>query len=340
MTSMEHASLSGPRKAAILISVLGDEPAATILRNLPEDDLQRVTDEVANLGTIPFEVALNVLEEYQQMLMAQDFFAEGGHDVATRLLIKAFGENGARAMVQKMARADDQPAVKPDMLKKVDPQQLARFLVGEHSQTKAMILGHLDAKQASALLMKLDPEQRADCVRRLANLGQYSPEIAGKVSGVLHRRLRSTGDNGKRSDTGFRNVAELMNRLDAISAREILDHIEREEPKLAIGIRDLMFTFEDFMEVPELDLRELLNLIDKKTLMIALKGASEDLRNHFHRTMSSRALEMLKEDSEVLGPVRNKEVARAQAEIIAIARKLESEGKIILKSEGEDEYVL
>jgi flagellar motor switch protein FliG len=340
MTSMEHASLSGPRKAAILISVLGDEPAATILRNLPEDDLQRVTDEVANLGTIPFEVALNVLEEYQQMLMAQDFFAEGGHDVATRLLIKAFGENGARAMVQKMARADDQPAVKPDMLKKADPQQLARFLVGEHSQTKAMILGHLDPKQASALLMKLDPEQRADCVRRLANLGQYSPEIAGKVSGVLHRRLRSTGDNGKRSDTGFRNVAELMNRLDAISAREILDHIEREEPKLAIGIRDLMFTFEDFMEVPETDLRELLNLIDKKTLMIALKGASEDLRNHFHRTMSSRALEMLKEDSEVLGPVRNKEVARAQAEIVAIARKLESEGKIILKSEGEDEYVL
>jgi flagellar motor switch protein FliG len=243
-------------------------------------------------------------------------------------------------MVQKMARADDQPAVKPDMLKKADPQQLARFLVGEHSQTKAMILGHLDPKQASALLMKLDPEQRADCVRRLANLGQYSPEIAGKVSGVLHRRLRSTGDNGKRSDTGFRNVAELMNRLDAISAREILDHIEREEPKLAIGIRDLMFTFEDFMEVPETDLRELLNLIDKKTLMIALKGASEDLRNHFHRTMSSRALEMLKEDSEVLGPVRNKEVARAQAEIVAIARKLESEGKIILKSEGEDEYVL
>jgi flagellar motor switch protein FliG len=340
MSTAEYTALSGTRKAAILLSLLGEESAATILRILPDDDLQRVTEEVANLGHVPFQVTLDVLEEYHQMMAAQDFLALGGQDVAIRFLVKAFGENGAKTMVQRLVRAEEQAPPRADSLKRVDPQQLARFLVGEHSQTKAMILGHLDAKQASALLMKLEPEVRADCVRRLANLGQYSPEVASKVSSVLSRRLRSVGDHSKRADSGFRSVAELMNRLDSISAREILESIEKDEPKLAINIRDLMFTFDDFIEVPEQELRELMNLIDKKTLMIALKGASEDLRNHFFRTMSTRAVEMIKEDSEVMGPVRSKDVARAQTEIVAIARKLESEGKLVLKSEGEDEYVL
>lgn len=227
-----------------------------------------------------------------------------------------------------------------DSLKRADPQQLARFLVGEHSQTKALILGHLEPKQASALLMKLEPGVRADCVKRLANMGQFSPDVATKVSTVLNRRLRSVGDQTKRADFGFRDVAELMNRLDPLIARDILENIEKDEPQLVTNIRDLMFTFDDFFEVPDNELRELMNAIDKKVLMTALKGASEDLRSHFYRTMSTRAVEMIKEDAEAMGPVRSKDVAKAQAEIIAIARKLESEGKIVLKSEGEDEYVL
>jgi flagellar motor switch protein FliG len=272
------------------------------------------------------------------MMSAQDFIAVGGQEVASRLLVKALGENGAKAMVQRLARAEE---VSEELsLKKVDPQQLARFLVGERPQTKAMVLGNLDSKRASALLMSLEPEVRADCVRRLASLGQYSPEVAAKVSSVLNRKLRSVGDQSKQAESGTSNVAEMMNRLDAGSAREILESIERDEPTLAINIRDLMFRFDDFLEVPEQQLRELMNSIDKKTLMVALKGASEDLRSHFYRTMSSRAVEMLKEDSEMMGPVRGKEVSKAQSEIVSIARKLESEGKIVLKAEGEDEYVL
>jgi flagellar motor switch protein FliG len=340
MSTVEQAPLTGTRKAAILLSLLGEDAAAPILRNLPEDDLQRVTDEVANLSYVPFEVSLAVLEEFQELMSAQDFVAVGGQDVSARLLVKAFGENGAKSMVQRLMRSDEMNSHRVDSLKKADPQQLARFLVGEHSQTKALILGHLDAKQASALLMKLEPEMRADCVRRLANLGRFSPEVASKVSSVLNRRLRAVGDQSRRTDNGFRNVAELMNRLDPIAAREILESIERDEPKLAINIKDLMFTFDDFLGVPEQALRELLSSVDKKTLMIALKGVSEDLRSHFYRTMSSRAIEMMKEDSEAMGPVRSKDVAKAHAEIVAIARKLESEGKIVLKSEGEDEYVL
>ena len=275
MSETATVNLSGTRKAAILLSLLGDEAAASILRNLPDDDLQRITDEVANLPYVPFEVTYEVLEEFQQLMMAQDFIAVGGQDVAARLLIKAFGESGAKSMVQRLMRADEMNSLRVDSLKKADPKKLARFLIGEHSQTKALVLGHLDAKQASALLMKLEPEVRADCVRRLANLGQFSPDVAAKVSTVLNRRLRTVGDQNKTSGAGFRDVAELMNRLDPLAAREILESIEKEEPKLAISIRDQMFTFDDFLEVPEQDLRELMNSIEKKTLMIAMKGASE-----------------------------------------------------------------
>ena len=340
MSSAGTIAMSGTRKAAILLSLLGDEPAATILRNLPDDDLQQITEEVANLPHVPFEVSFGILEEFQELMAAQDFLAVGGQDAATRLLNKAFGESGARSMVQRLARSEEMSSLRMDSLKKLDPKKLARFLVGEHSQTTALILGHLDTKQASALLMKLEPEVRADCVRRLANLGQFSPEVAAKVSAVLNRRLRPVADHNRESGAGFRDVAELMNRLDPMAAREILESIERDEPKLAISIRDQMFTFDDFLEVPEHDLRELMNSVDKKTLMVAIKGASEDLRSHFYRTMSSRAVEMMKEDSDAMGPVRNKDVGKAQAEIVAIARKLESEGKIALKSEGDDEYVL
>ena len=340
MSHAEQSEFTGTRKAAILLSLLGEDAAAPILRNLPDDDVERITEEVTNLGHVPLEVTLLVLEEYHQMMTAQEFIAVGGQDVAVRLLVKAFGENGAKDMVDRLARQDEDRSFRPDAFRKADPQQLARFLAGEHSQTRALILSHLDGKQAAALLMKLEPEVRADCVRRLANLGQFSPEVAAKVSTVLNRRLRSVGDQSRRANTGFRNIAELMNRLDPLTAREILETIDRDEPKLAINIRDLMFTFDNFLEVPEHEMRELMNTIDKKTLMVALKGASEDLKSHFYRTMSSRAVEMMKEDSEVMGPVRSKDVAKAQAEIVAIARKLEAEGKIVLKSEGEDEYVL
>jgi flagellar motor switch protein FliG len=340
MSTTERVAISGTRKAAILLSVLGEDAAAPILRNLSEEDLERITEELVQMGQIPIDLTLQVLEEYQEMLSTQECSAIGGQEVAVRLLVKAFGESAARNIVDRLTQSDETKSLRLETLRKADPQQLARFLVGECSQTKALVLSHLDAKQASALLMKLEPEARSECVRRLANLGNFSPEVAGKVSTILNRRLRSVGDQTRKSGNGFRNIAELMNRLDPVTAREILDNIEHEEPKLAISIRDLMFTFDNFLEVPEQEMRELMSSLDKKVLMIALKGASEDVRSHFYRTMSTRAVDMMKEDSEVMGPVRSKEVAKAQAEIVSIARKLESEGKIVLKSDGDDEYVL
>ncbi len=340
MSALDRPTSSGAQKAAILLSILGEDEAAPILRNLPKDDVERITEEVANLAPVPIEVTMQVLEEYQELIAAQEFIAVGGQDRAVRLLVKAFGENAAKSMVERLARKDDGKTFKVEALKRAEPQKLARFLAGEHAQTKALVVGHLDPKQASTLLMKLEPEARVDCVKRLATMKQFSPEAAAKASSVLNRRFGSAGDQSRHSDSGFKNLAELMNRLEPAAARSILETIEAEEPKLAISIRDMMFTFENFLEVPEPDLRELMSTVDKKTLMIALKGASEDLRAHIYRTMSSRAVEIMKEDSEMMGPVRSKDVAKSQSEIVAIARKLEAEGKIVLKSEGEDEYVL
>jgi flagellar motor switch protein FliG len=339
MSSLERTP-TGARKAAILLSFLGETEAAPILRSLPSEDLERITEEVANLERVPVEVTLQVLEEYKKMMAAQEYAAAGGQNFAARMLVKAFGENGAKSMVERLNRGDDGASLNLEALRRADPQQLARFLAGEHAQTKAVVLGHLDPKQASALLMKLEPEDRADCVRRMATMGKYSPEAIAKASRVINRRFGSAADQPRHSSSGVKNLADLMNRLEPNSAREILDAIEMQEPTLAINIRDMMFTFENFLEVPETDLRELVNTLDKKTLMVALKGASEDLRTHIYRTMSSRAVDMMKEDSEMMGPVRSREVAKAQSEMIAVARKLEAEGKIVLRSQGEDEYVL
>ena len=336
----EAVKLSGPRKAAILMAMLGEDAASVVFRHISDSEVQRITEELSNLKSVSAEISEQVLEECCKLALTQEYIAEGGVEYATRLLVKAFGEHGANAMMLKLSRAVELSAGRVESLQKADPQQLARFLEAEHPQTVALVLGNLESKLASSLLMKLPEGVRAESVRRLANLKECSPEMAEKVSIILNKRLQSLGTSGRRSYSGFKSVADLMNRLDAEDARNILENIEQKEPKLAISIRDLMFTFEDFVEVPEQQLRELAGAIDKKTLTLALKGATEEVKSHFFRTMSSRAIEMLQEDSEALGPVRSKDVSKAQQEIVAIARKLEAEGKIVLKNDGDDQYVV
>lgn len=337
---MNTQPMSGTRKAAILMIALGEEAASAVYRNLADKEVQLITRELAELRTVAPEVLQQVLEEYHRLALTQDYVAQGGIDYASQLLVKAFGEEPAKALLNKVVQAQQMSASKLDSLQKADPQQLAKFLEGEHPQTIALILAHLDAKQASSLLMKLPEQTRAEAVKRLAQLRQFSPEMAEKVSVVLNRRLQSLGEQSRRTYAGFKSVADLMNQLEPVTARMILESIEREQPKLAISIRNLMFTFEDLLMVPDVGLRDLLANLDKKTLALALKGAGEDLRNHIFRTMSSRAVEMLKEDMDALGPVRSRDVAKAQQEAVEVARRLEAEGKLVLKSEGDDEYVV
>jgi flagellar motor switch protein FliG len=242
-------------------------------------------------------------------------------------------------LLSQVSRAAEMSANKLDSLQKADPQQLAKFLESEHPQTIALILAHVDAKQASELLMRLPEGLRAETLKRLAQLRQFSPEIAQKVSLSLHQRLQALGEQHRRAYAGFQGVADLLNRMDPVQAKAILEAIEKDDPKVALGVRNLMFTFQDLLGVPEAAIRELLGQLDKKSLALALRGATEELKSFIFKSMSSRAVEMLKEDMEVLGPVRSRDVVKAQQETVAVARKLEAEGKISLGGE-EDEFVV
>jgi flagellar motor switch protein FliG len=340
MPGVAQTALSGTRKAAILLVLLGEDAASQVYRNLPERDLEDLTQEIAELNYIDPRTALAVLEEYHRLTVTQDYVAVGGADVAKKLLIKSFGEEAARNLLSQISSAVERDAGKLDTLRKADPQQLAKFLEIEHPQTIALILAHLDPKQASVLLVKLPESIRAETIKRMAQLRQFSPEIAEKISLSLHRRLQALGEQHRRAYAGLQGVADLLNRLDPVTCKQILEAIESEDANIALGIRNLMFTFQDLMGVPEASIRELLGQLDKKTLAVALRGAPEELRNYIFKCMSTRAADMLKEDMEVLGPLRAREVLKSQQEAVAIARKLEAEGKISLGTEGEDEYVL
>jgi flagellar motor switch protein FliG len=331
---------AGAHKAAILLVLLGEDAASQIYRHLPPGEVEQITQEIARMQAVDSATALAVLEEFERLVMAGDYLAQGGAEYANKLLIKAFGADGAKELLRQVSANAEVNSGRLESLRKADPQQLAKFIEGEHPQTIALILAHLEAKQASVLLMRLPEELRAEAVKRLAQLRQFSPEMAQRVSLVLHKRLESLGEQSRRAYAGLRGVADLMNRLELNTAKTILEGIEKEDPKLALSIRNLMFTFEDLLTVPEAGIRELLGQMDKKTLATALRGASEELKNYIFKSMSSRAVEMLKEDMEVLGPVRSREVHKAQLEAVAVARKLEAEGKITLSQEAaEDEYV-
>lgn len=333
-------ALTGLTKAAILLVLLGEETASAIYRNLPQQELHEVSQAIASIGLIHPDTARQVLEEYHGMALTQEYLAQGGREYASRLLVKAFGEDGAKNLLESVSRAQEMSAGKLDSLQKADPQQLAKFLESEHPQTIALIMAHLESKQASALLMKLPEGTRAEAIKRMAQLRQFSPEMAQKVSMVLHKRMQSLGEQSRRAYAGIQGVSELLNRMDPAVGKVILESIEHEDPALAMSIRNLMFTFDDLLGVSDAGIRELLAQVDKKTLSVALKVVPDELRDHIFKTMSMRAVQMLKEDMEVLGPVRTRDVTKAQQEVVALARKLEAEGKMVLKAEGEDEYVV
>lgn len=331
--------LGGMRKAAVLLVLLGEDIASHIYRNLPQEDLEQLTKEIAELDHIDAQTALAVLEEYYRMGLTQDYLAQGGTDYAQKLLVKSFGAEGAQLLLRQVSRAAEMSAHKLDSLQKADPQQLAKFLESEHPQTIALTLAHVDAKRASELLMRLPEAMRAETIKRLAQMRQFSPEIAQKVSLALHKRLQALGEQHRRAYAGFQGVADLLNHMDPVQAKVILEAIEKDDPKVALGIRNLMFTFQDLLGVPEAAIRELLGQLDKKSLALALRGATEELKAFIFKSMSTRAVEMLKEDMEILGPVRSRDIIKAQQETVAVARKLEAEGKINLGGD-EDEYVV
>ena len=332
--------ISGIRKAAMVLVLLGDKASGEIVKQLSEDEVQSVSREITRLDAISSEHAESLLEEFYQMNMAHDYVVRGGMDYAKKMLVHAFGPDVSKKLIDRLSKAVGGEYPNLDLLQKVDPQQLAKFIHNEHPQTIALVLSHLNASQAAALLVSLPSQLRADVALRMGNLDQISPEIVNKIATVIGHKLQAIGEFSRESYGGIRAVAEMFNRLDSVSSREILDVIEHQNPNLVETIRQLMFVFEDLLLIDVHNLKLVLDRVERKTLTLALKGTSEQLRLHLMGTMSARAQDMMQEEMDSLGPVRIKEVEGAQQQIIAVIRQLEADGTISLKGTVGEQYVV
>jgi flagellar motor switch protein FliG len=333
-------NVPGIRKAAILMIILGDQASAEILRQLDEEEVQTIGHEVARITSISNDQAEDVLEEFYQMSMAHDYVLKGGIDYAKKMLNNAFGPEHARKIVDRLIKTLGSELASFDAIQKADPQQLAKFIHNEHPQTIALILSHLNASQAAGLLISLPQELRADVALRMAHLDQISPLIVSKIASIIGQRLKSLGEMSRESYGGVRAVSEMFNRLDSGSSKDILEAIEQNDPKLVETIRHLMFVFEDLLLLSQEAIKEMLGKVDRKILTVALKGTSDQLKNHILQQMSQRGAEMLREDLDALGPIKIKEVEAAQQQIIAVFRQLEAEGAISLKGTVGEQYVV
>jgi len=338
--SDESEQLPPIRKAAMLLIVLGEQTSADLLTQLSEEDVQKVSREVAKITAISSEQAEGVLNEFHQLSTAGTYVARGGIEFARKLLMRAFTPETAKRLLDRLAKALGTEAASFDAIQKADPQQLAKFIHNEHPQTIALVLSHLNPSQAAALLTSLPANLRSDVSLRMASLDQISPEVILKIAGVIGQKLMALGEFSRESYGGVRAVAEMLNRLDSGSSHEILDDIQKQDANLVETIRHLMFTFEDLLLIDPVGLKEVLGKVDRKVLTVALKGTSEQLRNQVLSCMSQRGADMLREDMEALGPIKIKEVQAAQQQIISLVRKLEAEGVLSLKGTVGEQYVV
>ncbi|MBV9759881.1 MAG: flagellar motor switch protein FliG [Acidobacteriaceae bacterium] len=331
--------LSGAQKAAILMVILGEETSAVLFRQLDDEEVQRIGREIAAIPSITSEIAEEVLAEFYQMIVAQDYILKGGLEYARKVLESAFGADRAKRLLDRLSLSLSTDSSHFDALQRADPQQLATFIHNEHPQTVALVLSHLGGAQAARLLRSLPAEMRAEVAVRMASLDQISPEIIARISAIVGQKLKAVGDLNRQDYGGVRALAEVFNRLEQGESKEILETIENSNPALVETIRHFMFVFEDLLKVDSVGMRELLARVDRKVLTIALKGTSERLKNHFLQVMSQRGAEMLLEDMEALGSVKMREVEAAQQQIVAAVRLLESEGVVNLKDSGAEQYV-
>lgn len=332
------AKLTGIQKAAVLMVTLGDESAANIFKFLEEDEIQTISREIAITKHVQPETAEEVMEEFHTMTQARSYISQGGIEYAKKLLIKSVGPEVARKIIDRLVKALESSAGFTS-LERANPQQLSKFIQNEHPQTIALILAHLNASQAAELISSLPEALRSDVAMRMASLQEISPEVVRRISLILEQKLEALGSFATEAYGGVRAVAELFNRMDRNTGRAVLEKIETENPQLAASIRDLMFVFDDILLIDDNGITEILKRADKKTLTIALKGTSEELQNQFFRNMSSRAVELMKEEMEFMGPVKLKDVEKSQHEVVEIVRQLEEEGVISIGGGGGEDYV-
>ena len=335
-----QTAIGGLTKAAIVMLLLGEEASTEVFKHLSEDEIERVAKEMAELGQVSAKMSEGVLEEFHQTVVASEFVTRGDIGYARRILEKTLGAEAARRILERVMHSFQSTAGFKS-LTTVDPEQLSKFILGEHPQTIALILAHLNPTNAAQLITLLPDELRADVLTRMASLEEISPEVVKRISTVIEQRLKTLGGGPSREQHGgVRAVAELFNRLERTISGPVLEAIEVQRPELAVSIRNLMFVFDDLVHVDDAGMREIVQRADKKSLTVALKGASEEIRTRFFSNMSKRAGDMLREEMDVLGAVRLRDVEKAQQDIVSIARKLEEEGLIVTGAAAGEAYVV
>ncbi len=331
--------LTGVQKAAIVLLTLGPKVSAEVFKKLNEDEITAISAAIARLEPVTPNRTIAVLEEFQKVIVDSGMDVRGSLDRVRALLCEAFGSDYGTRLVDRVAKALDGDAVDFSNLRKVDPQQLGKLIQDEHPQTIALVLSHLDPSQAAMLIGALPKEIRADVAMRMAGLEQISPESVRIIASVISQKLRNLGELSREACGGARAVADMCNRMDPNSCTALLDSVEKEDPALFESVRRFMFVFEDLKNLDAEGIKELLNAIDRKVLVVALKGTSEKLQQHFMASLSKRATELLKEELQDLGPVRLKDVDAAQQSIITLARQLEKQGVISLSGSPTEVYV-
>ena len=329
---MANAELTGVQKAAVLLITLGPEKSASIFKHLKEEEIEELTLEIANTRSISPQEKEDVLNEFYQVCLAQQYIAEGGIGYAKELLEKALGEQKAQDVITKLTASLQ---VRPfEFIRKTDPSQVLNFIQDEHPQTIAMILSYLSPAQSAMILGALTPEKQADVAKRIAMMDRTSPDVIKEVERVLERKLASLLNQDYTIVGGVDAIVDILNTVDRGTEKHIMESLEIEQPELADEIRKKMFVFDDRA------IQRVLRDVDNNDLGIALKGANEEVQNVIFKNLSKRLSAMIKEDMEFMGPVRMKDVEEAQQKIVGIIRKLEDSAEIVISRGGGDEIVV
>ena len=321
---MTYDDLSMPEKVAILLIQLGEDATTQLFSHMEVDVITEISRYIATARSVDKAVASAVLDEFYALMQSNQYIRSGGLDYAKEILYRTFGPEAAQKILDKLAKSMEN-SKSFGYLTKVKPQQLADFIITEHPQTIALILAHMDSTSAAETLSFFPDELRSEVVVRMANLGDISPSIIKRVSTVLEGKLESL-TSYKVEVGGPRAVAEVLNRLGQKASKSTIEYIEDVDEKLATTIKELMFTFEDINTLNQAAIREILKNVDKKDLMIALKGSGDALKEKFLSSMSQRASDSFKEEMQFLGAVRVKDVEDAQRRIVEQVQALAESG--------------
>ncbi|MBL8992771.1 MAG: flagellar motor switch protein FliG [Spirochaetia bacterium] len=330
--------LTGRQKAAIFMISLGAERSSEVMKHLKDEEVEALTFEIARLDHIDPAQKEAVLKEFHELMVAQDFILNGGIDYAREVLERSLGSQKAMDIVNRLTSSLQ---VKPfDFVRRTDPQHLVNFLQSEHPQTIALVLAYLDPKKASEVLSELPVEIQADVAKRIAKMDRTTPEVLREVERVLERKLSTLASEDFSSAGGIDAIVEVLNLADRSTEKTIIETLEEEDPELAEEIKKRMFVFEDIVLLDDKSIQKVLREVDNNDLAKALKAVDEEVKEKIFRNMSKRAVTLLKEDMEFMGPTRLSDVEDAQQKVVNIIRKLEEDGEVVIARAGEDEMVV